>query len=58
MVSPAPPPNLPLKSFSRTYADVELAGHSPNTPWWVTPLAIIGTIITLTVVFAFLVHWL
>lgn len=50
-------PGLPPRNFSKTYVHDQLAGHSPNTPWWATPLAIFGFIALFAIVLGLLLVW-
>ena len=50
-------PGLPPRNFSKTYGHDQLAGRSPNTPWWATPLAIFGFIALFAIVLGLLLVW-
>ena len=50
-------PGLPPRNFSKTYVHDQLAGHSPNTPWWATPLAIIVFIALVVFILGLLLVW-
>ncbi len=56
MVQPAPPRSS-FTQFARNLRHYQLAGHSPDTPWWVTPVAIAGFIAAFFLILA-LAGWM